>query len=207
VVPPIVDRNHTPATPIQGFGIRVPAIMISAYAKSGKIDHSVLSFDSYATFFEDIFMGGARPNPAQLGNPDHRPDIRDALTSVTFPNGVKAPIGNLMDEFDFSQPPLSPLVLSTYIPTGITAQCSRDKSEHCTDPTVTISWAPVTDLDVPGPFIYHVERDGMELPQCVGTAASCTDAPGRGAHLYRAYSVDAHNLASPLSAAAEADER
>ncbi len=57
VVPPIVDRNHTPATPIQGFGIRVPGIMISAYAKSGKIDHSVLSFNSYATFIEDIFMG------------------------------------------------------------------------------------------------------------------------------------------------------
>ena len=122
-------------------------------------------------------MGGARLNPAQLGNPDNRPDIRDALTSVTFPNGVKAPIGNLMDEFDFSQPRLSPLVLSTYIPTGITTQCSRDKSEHCTDPTVTISSSPVTGLNVPGPFIYHVERDGMELPQCVGTAASCTDAP------------------------------
>jgi hypothetical protein len=30
--------------------------------------------------------------------------------------------------------------------------------------------------------------------------------PGSGDHLYRAYSVNGENVASPLSAAAEADE-
>jgi hypothetical protein len=64
----------------------------------------------------------------------------------------------------------------------------------------------VTGPEVTGSFTYHVTRNGKELPQCVGTAASCTDLPGKGAHLYRAYSVDSDGVASPLSAAAEADE-
>jgi phospholipase C len=204
VPPPNVDRNDS-TPPIQGFGLRVPGILVSAYAKAGTIDHNVLSLDSYATFIEDIFIRGARLDPVKLGNPDSRPDIRDALTSVTLPNGATAPIGRLMQEFDFAQQPLPPLVLSTHIPTDIIVNCSSDKSEHCTIPTVTISWAPVTGPDVPGPFTYHIERDGVDLPQCIGEKASCTDTPGSGAHLYRAYSVDSKGVQSPLSAAAEAD--
>ncbi len=206
VAPPNVDTNDS-SNPIQGFGLRVPGILVSAYAKSGTIDHSVLSFDSYATFIEDIFMGGARLNPNQLGNPDNRPDIRDELRSVTFPDGAKAPIGNLMNEFDFKQKPLPPLVLTTHIPTGINIDCSADHSEHCTSSTVTIAWSPVTGPNIPGTYTYHVQRDGTELPQCVTQfTRSCTDTPGSGNHLYRIYSVDLNNVASPLSAAAEADE-
>jgi phospholipase C len=205
VVPPNVDGNNT-QQPIQGYGLRVPGILISAYAKAGTIDHHLLSFDAYATFIEDLFLDGARLNPVALGNPDHRPDIRDALTQVRFPNGTTEPIGRLMDEFDFKQKPLPPLVLSTHIPTGITIDCSPDKRQHCTQPTVTISWSPVTDAEVRGPFTYHIQRDGTDLPQCVGTAPQCTDQPGSGAHLYRAYSVDQYGVSSPLSAAAEADE-
>jgi phospholipase C len=204
VVPPNVDRNNS-ATPIQGFGIRVPGILVSAYAKAGTIDHQVLSLDSYATFIEDIFIGGARLDPARLGNPDKRPDIRDALTSVTFPGKTEQPIGNLMNEFDFTQKPLPPLVLSTHIPTGIAVNCGAGQSEHCTIPTVTISWDRVTGPDVPGPLTYHVVRDGHHLPQCVGTKNSCTDTPGSGVHLYRAYTVDSKGVHSPDSAAAEAD--
>jgi hypothetical protein len=58
---------------------------------------------------------------------------------------------------------------------------------------------------VPGPFTYHITRDGLELSQCIGTASSCTDTPGSGPHFYRAYAVNSENQASPLSAAAEAD--
>ncbi len=207
VVPPNVDRNNS-ATPVQGFGIRVPGLMISAFARRGMIDHALYSDDSYATFIEDLFMGGARLDPAQLGNPDNRPDIRDALTSVTFLDGHGEPIGNLMTEFDFTQKPLPRLVLSTHIPTGISATCNPppDVSSACSLPTVTITWNPVTGPQVPGPFTYHVLRDGVDLPQCVGTSSSCSDTPGTGAHLYRAFSVDAQGTASPQSAAAEADE-
>ena len=40
VVPPVVDEN--------GYGLRVPGIVISPYAKQGYIDHQTLSFDAYA---------------------------------------------------------------------------------------------------------------------------------------------------------------
>jgi phospholipase C len=205
VAPPNVDVNNT-VDPIQGYGLRVPGIMISAYAKAGVIDHNVLSFDSYARFIEDLFMKGARLNPAALGNPDSRPDIRDERTGVRFPNGKTAQLGNLIDEFDFTQAPLPPLVLSTHIPTGIAIACDIEPSELCSSSTVKISWVSVAGPEVPGPFKYHVTRDGVELPQCVGTATSCMDRPGKGAHLYRAYSVDPNGVASPFSAAAEADE-
>ena len=41
------------------------------------IDHSILSFDSYATFIEDLFLNSTRLDPSALGNPDSRPDLRD----------------------------------------------------------------------------------------------------------------------------------
>ena len=205
VAPPNVDTNTT-ATPIQGYGIRVPGILISAYAKPGYIDNSPMSFDAYATFIENIFTGGARLDPVALGNPDNRPDIRDALTSVTFANGTTAPIGNLMNEFDFNQAALPPIVLSTHIPTGIVTVCNSTGRDSCTEPAVTISWNAVTGAEVPGPFVYHVQRNGVELPQCIGSSTTCTDTPGSGNWLYRVYSVDSSSVASPLSAAAEADE-
>ena len=204
VAPPNVDVNKD-AYPIQGFGLRVPGLLISPYAKAGLIDHNVLSFDSYATFFEDLFMGGARLDPAALGVPDQRPDIRDKLRSVTFVGGRVRRVGQLMDEFDFAQTPLPPLLLTTHIPTGIIATCSADYRVRCTSPTVALSWTPIAAGEVPGPFTYHVQRDGADIRQCTTSASSCTDKPGSGAHLYRIYSVDAHGTASPLSAAAEAD--
>ena len=42
VVPPNVDYNST-TNPVQGFGLRVPGLMISAYAQAGYIDNSVLT--------------------------------------------------------------------------------------------------------------------------------------------------------------------
>jgi phospholipase C len=208
VVPPVVDMNTGPY-PVEGFGVRVPGLLISAYAKKGYIDHSVLSFASYATFFEDLFMDGARLDPAALGIPDARPDIRDALTSVTFPDGTVAPIGNLMDEFAFNHKPQPPLILSSHIPTGIAIACRGnlvDQEINCTQPTVNISWTPVTSAEVPGPFTYHVVRDGKLVKACTGTASSCVDTPGSGAHFYSVYSIDATGVHSPNSAAAEADE-
>jgi len=203
VAPPNVDRN-TSATPIQGFGLRVPGIVISAYAKPGTIDHQVLSLDSFATFIEDLFMNGTRLVPSALGNPDSRPDIRDALTSVRYPDGGTAPIGKIMNDLDFTRKPLPPLIRSTSIPGGITARCDKDRSVHCTEPTVRISWNKVT-TSRHNTITYHVLRDGVDLPHCVTAKTACRDKPGRGVHLYRAYSVDSKNVRRPLSAAAEAD--
>jgi len=209
VVPPNIDMNTGPQ-PLQGFGIRVPAMVISPYAKAGYIDHSVLSNENYAAFIEDVFMKGARLDPAKLGNPDSRPrPLRDSLVTANFIDGTSQPIGNLMNDFDFTQAPRPPLILNTHIPTAIHVTCRdnpTDTEEACTMPNVTISWNPVATDQVPGPFEYHVLRDGKPVKACKTTATSCVDTPGSGTHLYVAYSVDQNGVRSPNSAASEADE-
>jgi phospholipase C len=93
VTPPTVDR--------QGYGLRVPGLVISPYAKQGYIDHQVLSQDAYLKFIEDDFLHGQRLNPKTDGRPDRRPDVRE-----------NAPLlGNLARDFDFSQPPAAPVFL------------------------------------------------------------------------------------------------
>ena len=67
VPPPRVDAN--------GYGLRVPGLVISPYAKAGFVDHHVLSFDAYVKFIEDDFLGGARLDPKTDGRPDPRPDV------------------------------------------------------------------------------------------------------------------------------------
>jgi phospholipase C len=93
VVPPRVDRN--------GYGIRVPGLLISPYAKAGSIDHQTLSFDAYLKLIEDLFLGGQRLNPKTDGRPDSRPMVRENVRKL----------GDLKKEFDFSQEPLPPLIL------------------------------------------------------------------------------------------------
>jgi phospholipase C len=99
VVPPRVDQN--------GYGLRVPAITISPYARKGYIDHQTLSSDAYLKFIEDDFLGSARLDPKTDGRPDRRPDVRE-----------NEPIlGSLAADFDFSQNPRRPMLLPTNPPT------------------------------------------------------------------------------------------
>jgi phospholipase C len=99
VVPPAVDQN--------GYGLRVPAITISPYARKGFIDHQVLSSDAYLKFIEDDFLGGARLNPRTDHRPDSRPDVRE----------VESILGNLVADFNFNQRPRPPVLLPTNPPT------------------------------------------------------------------------------------------
>jgi len=99
VVPPAVDQN--------GYGLRVPSIVISPYARKGFIDHQVLSSDAYLKFIEDDFLGGARLNPKTDGRPDPRPDVRED----------EPILGNLAEDFDFNQQPRPPVLLATNPPT------------------------------------------------------------------------------------------
>jgi len=99
VVPPAVDQN--------GYGLRVPGLVISPYAKKGYIDPQTLSSDAYLKFIEDDFLGGARLNPQTDGRPDRRPDVRETLPIL----------GNIAQDFNFNQPPRPPLLLPTNPPT------------------------------------------------------------------------------------------
>ncbi len=96
VVPPVVDRA--------GYGMRVPGIVISPYAKQGVVDHQVLSHDAYNKFIEDDFLGGARLDPSTDGRPDPRPDVREN-------NPI---LGNLAYDFNFTQTPRPPLILPVH---------------------------------------------------------------------------------------------
>jgi hypothetical protein len=86
---------------LNGYGLRVPGLIISPYARQGYIDHQVLSFDAYNKFIEDLFLGGQRLDPATDGRPDSRPTVRENVSIL----------GDLLNDFDFSQEPLPPLVL------------------------------------------------------------------------------------------------
>jgi phospholipase C len=96
VKPPVADAN--------GFGIRVPGIVISPYARQGLIDHQTMSQDAYNRFIEDDFLGGQRLDPATDGRPDPRPNVRENNPLV----------GDLSADFDFDQAPRQPVILSPH---------------------------------------------------------------------------------------------
>ena len=93
VTPPSVDEN--------GYGLRVPGLVISPYAKQGSIDHQTLSFDAYLKFIEDDFLNSSRIDPKTDGRPDPRPTVRENVSIL----------GNLVNDFDFNQSPRQPMTL------------------------------------------------------------------------------------------------
>jgi phospholipase C len=93
VLPPLIDEN--------GYGLRVPGIVISPYARRGYVDSQLLTFDAYLKFIEDRFLGGQRLDPETDGRPDSRPTVREEV----------AILGDLTLSFDFDQPPRRPLIL------------------------------------------------------------------------------------------------
>lgn len=93
VVPVKIDVN--------GYGLRVPGLAISPYARKGFIDHQTLSFDAYVKFIEDDFLGGQRLDAKTDGRPDPRPTVRENV----------AELGDLRRDFDFTQRPRRRLIL------------------------------------------------------------------------------------------------
>jgi phospholipase C len=80
------DHVPPPHLDIYGFGPRVPAIVISPWARRGFVDHATLEFSSVLRFVEKLF--GVRP----LTSRDRR-------------------AGDMLEVFDFSQQPNPPLIL------------------------------------------------------------------------------------------------
>jgi phospholipase C len=93
VRPPLIDEN--------GYGLRVPGLLISPYARPGYVDHQVLTFDAYLKLIEDRFLGGQRLDPETDGRPDSRTTVREEV----------AILGDLALAFDFEQEPRPPLIL------------------------------------------------------------------------------------------------
>ena len=95
--------DHVPPPNVNdmGYGLRVPGIVISAYAKKGFIDHQTLSHDAYNKFIEDDFLGGQRIDPKTDGRADSRQTVYESAPQL----------GNLMSDFDFNQSPRPPVVL------------------------------------------------------------------------------------------------
>jgi phospholipase C len=91
-LPPVIDQN--------GYGLRVPGLVISPYVKAHTLDHQILSHDAYVKFIEDRFLSSQRLDPLTDGRPDPRPSVRESLLH-----------GDLLNDFDFAQTPLAPLVL------------------------------------------------------------------------------------------------
>ena len=131
VVPPAVDA--------MGFGLRVPTMVISPYAKSGHIDHQVLSLDAVNRFIEDTFLGGQRLDPANDGRPDSRATVRE----------TNAMIGDISRDFDFTlRPSAAPMLLPLVsMPATLApgAQTTVTGSNYAPGDTVTVRfhcWAP-----------------------------------------------------------------
>jgi phospholipase C len=96
-VPPRVDGG--------GYGIRVPAIVISPWVRRGlDVDHQTYSFDAYLKLIEDRFLGGQRLDPTTDQWWDPRPTVREDLPIL----------GDLRRIFDFRQRPIPRKILDPY---------------------------------------------------------------------------------------------
>ncbi|MGO9496379.1 MAG: alkaline phosphatase family protein [Solirubrobacteraceae bacterium] len=112
------DNVEPPKVDALGYGLRVPAMVISPYAKQGYIDHQTLSFDAYVKFIEDDFLGRQRLDPKTDGRPDPRPDVREDAPQL----------GDLQSDFDFNQTPLEPVFLPVQPQTDLIAPAAGSAS-------------------------------------------------------------------------------
>jgi phospholipase C len=118
------DNVKPPRADALGYGIRVPGIVISPYARKGFVDHQTLSFDAYLKFIEDDFLDGNRLNPVTDGRPDSRPDVRENSPLL----------GDLVRDFNFAQKPREPLILNPCPPSTLVPapkpSCTDDTALH-----------------------------------------------------------------------------
>jgi phospholipase C len=149
VVPPSADAN--------GYGIRVPALVISPWAKPGYIDPQTLSFDAYLKFIEDDFLGGQRLDPSTDGRPDPRTSVREDSPLL----------GDLANDFDFSQPPRPALILPPD-PVAFPPDTSVPDANANQDDEETL---PADDMSMPMQPAMGDSPDMMGTQQADGGAA------------------------------------
>jgi phospholipase C len=167
VVPPQVDQN--------GYGMRVPGLVISPYAKTGYIDHQQLSHDAYLKFIEDDFLNGQRLNPATDGRPDGRPDVREEASGL----------GNIAAAFDFNQLPRPPLLLSAHPEPGPASEPPGGHSPVVETRAATAVGTGSATVNA------TVNPNGENVSECrfeygtattYGLSAPCASSPGSGSN-------------------------
>jgi phospholipase C len=94
--------DHVPPPKVNwfGYGLRVPGLVVSAYARKGYIDHQTLSHDAYVKFIEDDFLTGERIDPTTDGRPDPRAGVAEDAPAL----------GDLREDFDFAQAPRAVMI-------------------------------------------------------------------------------------------------
>ena len=133
-----------------GYGIRVPGLMISPYAKEGFIDHQILSFDAYLKLIEDRFLDSQRLDPNTDGRPDPRPTVREDAPRL----------GDLTAEFDFSQAPRDGLVLDPTPSAGIARAFEPERAVSSHDDR-----GPAIAADDAG-HVYQLTTRSRARPAC-----------------------------------------
>ena len=139
------DHVAPPAVDGRGLGLRVPLLVISPYARPGYISHIQGEFSSFVKFIEKDF---SLPNLGQ----------RDSLASTS----------DLMDFFNFSQPPLSPFILNQLpfsttllVPSAHNAPGALSPVDGSTDGTYLYS---IMYMGSGTPAVHNVNIDGHSFP-------------------------------------------
>jgi len=130
VAPPQVDKY--------GEGFRVPAIVISPWAKHDYVDHTPYEFASLLKMVEDNWNLPRLPNP----------NDRDELSSI----------GDMANAFDFSQTPLPPLIEpgnfvgpQPYVEIALTITATSATSSQAATPSIaTLSTLASSLVEVAG---------------------------------------------------------
>ena len=139
VAPPQVDEV--------GEGFRVPALVISPWAKPGYIDHTQYEFSSMLKLAEDVF------NLPSLGARDVK--ANDMMNSFSF---SQKPLAPLIEPADFVEASASPT--PTPAPTAAPTRSpfpSPSPTSTVTPkatPTASPSPSPITALGIPQAYIY-----------------------------------------------------
>jgi hypothetical protein len=148
--------------------------------KAGAIDPQIVSFDAYLKFIEDLFLRSERIGGRAGLRPDSRPVVRESLTSITQPTGMgftgnPVPVGDLLNDFNFSQTPLNPLILPTNIPNNFKGTLKTNTSY-----AFPLTWQPPANVSVAGYTVYRTTTSGSNykpVPGCSAAFASPSPAP------------------------------
>ena len=102
-----------------------------------------MSFDAYDKFIEDDFLGGQRLDPADRRPPRPAPDVREDVPIL----------GDLVNDFDFTQSPRPPHLLPVHPRTTLVATAPFATLAPVVDPgagSANVQWKPpITDGGAP----------------------------------------------------------